>query len=312
MRCWGRAANNGDLVAATEAGGNGSVRATMFPLNGSPLIDAIPAGSCSAAPELDLDQRGIDRPFGAGCDIGAIEAVFPAHDRTDVTPFYETTVRWVTSTVNTPQILSGFVDGTFGQTLQHHPRSGRPPLLQRRRRPRRVRPARPRLQRRHPVLRRRHHLGQGQRHVRRVPRQHLPTEQPHQPRQLHPLPLQLRRQPGRHRRSPPTASPTSPPSTTTPSSGPRPKAWPTASPTTPSARTTTSTAATPAAPSTTPPRPPPPGPTPWPPHPTCSSRTTSPPDRSGVAQRAVCPLATPTTWGTGSPGEGVESATMSR
>ena len=113
----GQARDNGDLVAATEAGGNGAVRPTMFPLNGSTLIDAIPAGSCSADPELDLDERGIDRPFGGGCDIGAIEAVFPAHDRTDVTPFYEPTVRWVTSPVNTPQILSGYPDGTFGQTL---------------------------------------------------------------------------------------------------------------------------------------------------------------------------------------------------
>jgi hypothetical protein len=52
-----------------------------------------------------------------GCDIGAIEAVFPAHDRSDVTPFYEPTVRWITSTVNTPQILNGFDNGTFGQTL---------------------------------------------------------------------------------------------------------------------------------------------------------------------------------------------------
>ena len=61
-----RVRNNADLVAVIEAGGNGTVRPTMFPLNGSPLIDAIPADSCSIAPELDLDQRGVDRPFGAG------------------------------------------------------------------------------------------------------------------------------------------------------------------------------------------------------------------------------------------------------
>ena len=44
----GQARNNGDLVAATEAGeagGNGTVRPTMFPLNGSPLVDAIPGRS---------------------------------------------------------------------------------------------------------------------------------------------------------------------------------------------------------------------------------------------------------------------------
>ena len=109
--------NNGDLPAAAEAGGNGTVRPTMYPLNGSPLTDAVPVGSCSALPALDLDQRGVDRPFGTGCDIGAIESVFPAHSMSDVTPFYEPTVRWVTSVVNTPQILSGFANGTFGQTL---------------------------------------------------------------------------------------------------------------------------------------------------------------------------------------------------
>ncbi|MEL7209588.1 MAG: S-layer homology domain-containing protein, partial [Actinomycetota bacterium] len=87
---------------------------THFPLLGSPLIDAIDAADCSAASILAADQRGIPRPFGSGCDIGAIEAVFPAHDRTDSTPFYEPTIRWVTSNVNQPQILSGYDDGTFG------------------------------------------------------------------------------------------------------------------------------------------------------------------------------------------------------
>ena len=43
--------------------------------------------------------------------------MFPAHTLTDVTPFYEATVRWVTSAVNTPQILQGYNDGTFGQSL---------------------------------------------------------------------------------------------------------------------------------------------------------------------------------------------------
>jgi hypothetical protein len=89
---------------------------TMFPLLGSPLVDAIPNGSCD--PTLTADQRGVARPFPAGgaCDIGAIEAVFAAHALTDVTKFYEATVRWVTSTVNTPQILQGYNDGTFGQS----------------------------------------------------------------------------------------------------------------------------------------------------------------------------------------------------
>ncbi|MEL7207681.1 MAG: S-layer homology domain-containing protein, partial [Actinomycetota bacterium] len=113
----GQHRNNSDAVAATEAGGTGAPRTTMFPLNGSPLIDAIPAGSCSAAAVVEMDQRGIDRPFGGGCDIGAIEAVFPAHGFTDSSPFYEATIRWVTSEVNTPRILNGFPDNTFGPGL---------------------------------------------------------------------------------------------------------------------------------------------------------------------------------------------------
>ena len=38
-------------------------------LRGSPAIDAIPPGSCV----VSTDQRGVDRPFGEGCDIGAYE-----------------------------------------------------------------------------------------------------------------------------------------------------------------------------------------------------------------------------------------------
>ena len=104
--------NNGGFVSAF--GGGDFETPTMFPLNGSPLIDAIPLADCSLASVLEFDQRRIiERPFGAGCDIGAIEAVFPAHGFSGVGPFYEPTVRWITSTVNTPNILDGYNDGTF-------------------------------------------------------------------------------------------------------------------------------------------------------------------------------------------------------
>jgi hypothetical protein len=47
---------------------------TMLPAPGSAAIDALPpqGGQCPAA----VDQRGIARPVGAGCDIGAVEQVF--------------------------------------------------------------------------------------------------------------------------------------------------------------------------------------------------------------------------------------------
>ena len=42
---------------------------------GDPLVDRIPAASCDAA--VTTDQRGVARPEGSGCDIGAVEAFVP-------------------------------------------------------------------------------------------------------------------------------------------------------------------------------------------------------------------------------------------
>jgi hypothetical protein len=44
---------------------------------GSVLIDKIPVDSCIDNQGITMteDQRGIDRPFGTNCDIGAIEKV---------------------------------------------------------------------------------------------------------------------------------------------------------------------------------------------------------------------------------------------
>ena len=49
--------------------GNGGPTATHFPLRGNPARNAIPAAQC-----YDDDQRGVDRPQGAQCEIGAVEA----------------------------------------------------------------------------------------------------------------------------------------------------------------------------------------------------------------------------------------------
>ena len=65
---------------------NGGPTQTLLPLTGSPLLDAIPPASCGA----DVDQRGITRPQGAGCDIGAVEvevvAPTPAPAAVVITP----------------------------------------------------------------------------------------------------------------------------------------------------------------------------------------------------------------------------------
>jgi hypothetical protein len=53
---------------------NGGPTLTMLPASTSPLLDAIPVGACAGPePGVDDDQRGIARPQGTGCDVGAVE-----------------------------------------------------------------------------------------------------------------------------------------------------------------------------------------------------------------------------------------------
>lgn len=62
------------VLAATLAD-NGGATLTHALVTGSPAIDIAPAEDCTAAPVQGVDQRGITRPQGAGCDAGAVEAV---------------------------------------------------------------------------------------------------------------------------------------------------------------------------------------------------------------------------------------------
>ena len=68
----------GDLSAdplLAPLGDNGGPTPTRMLLPGSPAIDAIPTGTprlCDGT--LATDQRGVVRPQGTGCDIGAVEA----------------------------------------------------------------------------------------------------------------------------------------------------------------------------------------------------------------------------------------------
>lgn len=55
-------------LLAPLASNGGAVR-TRSPASVSELVDAIPGGACAA----ELDARGVSRPQGAGCDIGAVE-----------------------------------------------------------------------------------------------------------------------------------------------------------------------------------------------------------------------------------------------
>jgi hypothetical protein len=66
-----------DLVNPTPLlaplGSNGGPTRTIALLPGSPAIDAGSDAACAAAPVGGKDQRGIARPLGAHCDIGAFE-----------------------------------------------------------------------------------------------------------------------------------------------------------------------------------------------------------------------------------------------
>jgi hypothetical protein len=56
---------------------NGGPTKTHALLPGSPAIDAGNDAVCAADPVNGLDQRGVARPQGASCDIGAYEAIVP-------------------------------------------------------------------------------------------------------------------------------------------------------------------------------------------------------------------------------------------
>ena len=55
-------------LGALKYNGGAAAMLTMLPQVNSPLIDA--AGDCTGNPQ---DQRGIPRPYGAACDVGAVE-----------------------------------------------------------------------------------------------------------------------------------------------------------------------------------------------------------------------------------------------
>lgn len=86
-------------VSAKLAGGladNGGTTRTQAIASDSPARDAIPAGACTlqnGTTPLTLDQRGMPRPVGASCDIGAYEYAAPisASERQALLALYNAT-----------------------------------------------------------------------------------------------------------------------------------------------------------------------------------------------------------------------------
>jgi len=70
-------AGNDPLLNAPAA--NGGLAPTQLPQAASPLLDRIPVAACQAdgAAGVTTDERGVSRPQGAGCDIGAVEVEVP-------------------------------------------------------------------------------------------------------------------------------------------------------------------------------------------------------------------------------------------
>jgi CSLREA domain-containing protein len=84
---------NGNIVGADPDLGTLTGSPAYFPLNsGSLAMDAGDDSICAASPVNNLDQRGVTRPQGAHCDIGAYEAInTPAGSNIQVQPVDTTT-----------------------------------------------------------------------------------------------------------------------------------------------------------------------------------------------------------------------------
>jgi hypothetical protein len=86
---------------------NGGSTPTMMPGSGTSTGDVGLSGTCAAAPVNALDQRGIHRPIGLGCDIGAVEATLLSLEVSDYLSFgrYGDTITYVVMLHNTNALL---------------------------------------------------------------------------------------------------------------------------------------------------------------------------------------------------------------
>ena len=127
-QCLGYVPASTDLVGEPSApmagfGDYGGPTQSAPPAAGSALIDAIPTGSCflSFAPD---DQRGVRRPQGAACDIGAVEAAPPPVALNDSYSTPENTALSVGSFTGVLQNDSTTTGGSLSASIVSSPAHG--------------------------------------------------------------------------------------------------------------------------------------------------------------------------------------------
>ncbi len=115
----GFSAANHDLAANPQLGplaNNGGPTQTHLPAATSPAINAIPAGTAGLCVAGGVDQRGVTRPDGSGCDIGAVEVGLVAPTITgpnDITFASGTTASFGYATTAVPAPAHISISGTL-------------------------------------------------------------------------------------------------------------------------------------------------------------------------------------------------------
>jgi hypothetical protein len=94
---------------------NGGATDTLLPMSGSPTIDRADASACPS-----LDQRGVIRPQGSGCDIGAAELAPPSATTGPATGVSQTAAT-LTATASNPAVSAGAATFQYGTSIAYGP-----------------------------------------------------------------------------------------------------------------------------------------------------------------------------------------------
>jgi hypothetical protein len=92
---------------------NGGPTPTLVPALGSAAIDGGPSSGCPAT-----DQRGLPRPYGAACDVGAVEVAPPAAS-TGAASSLTATGATVAGSAGDPSIAAGTISFQYGTSAAY-------------------------------------------------------------------------------------------------------------------------------------------------------------------------------------------------